>query len=547
MKALAPYYEKRDFTITSEPRGGKPSAGKALSFVIQKHAASRLHYDFRLELDGTLKSWAVPKGPSLDPADKRMAVHVEDHPIDYAGFEGTIPAGQYGAGDVIVWDRGTWEPVGDARAGYRAGKLKFRLHGEKLHGGWTLVRMHGHANERQEPWLLIKERDDDARPAAEYSVVEAEPASVLSGKTIEEPGDEGEGRDQGRHEPSGQAVRRRRIRQAGRPPGKAKPAAEQAPPGLPAGAKKAAQPESLSPQLATLVAEPPADDGWIYEIKFDGYRVLARIDGDDVRLFTRRGNDWSERMPGLVEAVRKLGLGSAWLDGEIVVTGGNGAPDFNALQNAFDSARTGSIQYYLFDLPYCEGYDLRSVPLLERRAVLAGLLERSPPSERIRFSENFDASRRRAAAERLPDAARRHDRQARRFALRLEAQPHLDQAQVHASAGVRGRRLDRSEGLAHRHRLAPARHPRRDRQAPLRRRRRQRLRPDLARGAAQDARRPGQRDDPVLREAARRQGPLGPARAGRRGLVRRVDPGRPDPPLGLPRPARRQGTTQHHP
>src|SRR3954451_1286371 len=183
--ALEPYFGKRDFKITSEPQGGKPSTG-GLTFVIQKHAASRLHYDFRLELDGTLKSWAVPKGPSLDPRDKRMAVHVEDHPIDYASFEGTIPKGQYGAGKVIVWDNGTWEPVGDPRAGYRDGKLKFRLHGTKLHGGWTLVRMHGRASERQEPWLLIKERDDAARPADEYSIVEAEPASVLSDATIDD-------------------------------------------------------------------------------------------------------------------------------------------------------------------------------------------------------------------------------------------------------------------------------------------------------------------------------------------------------------------------
>ena len=183
--ALGPYVEKRDFTVTSEPQGGEASVG-TLGFVIQKHAASRLHYDFRLELDGTLKSWAVPKGPSLDPADKRMAVHVEDHPIDYGRFEGTIPKGQYGAGRVIVWDNGTWEPIGDARAGYREGKLKFRLHGHKLHGGWTLVRMHGRAGERQEPWLLIKERDEAARPAAEYSVVAAEPKSVLSDHTIED-------------------------------------------------------------------------------------------------------------------------------------------------------------------------------------------------------------------------------------------------------------------------------------------------------------------------------------------------------------------------
>jgi DNA ligase D-like protein (predicted polymerase)/DNA ligase D-like protein (predicted 3'-phosphoesterase) len=181
--ALRPYFEKRDFDVTSEPTGGKATRG-ALSFVVQKHAATRLHYDFRLELDGTLKSWAVPKGPSLDPGDKRMAVHVEDHPLDYASFEGTIPKGQYGAGQVIVWDNGTWEPVGDARAGLSAGKLKFRLHGKKLHGGWTLVRMHGREGEHQEPWLLIKERDNEARPATEYDVTDAEPKSVLSNRTI---------------------------------------------------------------------------------------------------------------------------------------------------------------------------------------------------------------------------------------------------------------------------------------------------------------------------------------------------------------------------
>src|SRR5689334_18625893 len=179
MKALAPYFQKRDFSITSEPQGGKPSAKGALSFVIQKHAATRLHYDFRLELDGTLKSWAVPKGPSLDPKVRRMAVHVEDHPISYGGFEGVIPKGHYGAGTVIVWDRGTWVPLEDPREGYRRGKLKFELHGEKLHGRWTLVRMHGREGECQEPWLLIKENDEEARPASEYDIVEDLPDSVL--------------------------------------------------------------------------------------------------------------------------------------------------------------------------------------------------------------------------------------------------------------------------------------------------------------------------------------------------------------------------------
>ena len=398
--ALAPYYGKRDFKVTSEPQGGKASTG-ALSFVVQKHAASRLHYDFRLELDGTLKSWAVPKGPSLDPGDKRMAVHVEDHPIDYGGFEGTIPKGQYGAGEVIVWDNGTWEPVGDARAGYRAGKLKFRLDGKKLHGGWTLVRMHGREGERQEPWLLIKEKDEAARPSAEYSVVDAEPKSVLSDRTIadkpaaapkEAARDDSRASSSAAKKPAG----KRATKSAAAKTTAARSATARSttvePLALPAGATKAKLPATLSPQLATLVSKTPSDSGWIYEIKFDGYRIVARVDGDDVRLFTRRGNDWSARMPGLVEAVRSLGLGSAWLDGEIVVNGASGTPDFNALQNAFDSARTEAIQYYVFDLPYYAGHDLRNVPLVERRALLAAALDRAPSQDRVRFSQDFDSS-----------------------------------------------------------------------------------------------------------------------------------------------------------
>jgi bifunctional non-homologous end joining protein LigD len=486
--ALAPYFGKRDFKVTSEPQGGKASTG-ALSFVIQKHAASRLHYDFRLELDGTLKSWAVPKGPSLDPGDKRMAVHVEDHPIDYGGFEGTIPKGQYGAGEVIVWDNGTWEPVGDPRAGYRAGKLKFRLDGKKLHGGWTLVRMHGREGERQEPWLLIKEKDEAARPSAEYSVVDAEPKSVLSDRTIadkpaaapkEAARDDSRASSSAAKKPAG----KRATKSAAAKTTAARSATARSttvePLALPAGATKAKLPATLSPQLATLVSETPSDDGWIYEIKFDGYRIVARVDGDDVRLLTRRGNDWSARMPGLVEAVRSLGLGSGWLDGEIVVNGANGTPDFNALQNAFDSART------------------ERHPVLRLRPAV---LRRPRPAQRAAGRAACGARRRarpRAAAaarplqpglrlepegaapERVPDAPRGDDRQARRLALRVAAQPDLDQAEVHAAPGVRGRRLDRSAGLAHRHRLAPARHPRRGRAPALRRRRRQRLRPEDA-------------------------------------------------------------------
>jgi bifunctional non-homologous end joining protein LigD len=385
--ALRPYVKKRDFAVTSEPKGGAPSTGH-LSFVIQKHAASHLHYDFRLELDGTLKSWAVPKGPSLDPADKRMAVHVEDHPIDYGRFEGEIPKGQYGGGSVIVWDNGIWEPIGDPQQSYAAGKLKFQLHGKKLHGGWTLVRMHGRATERQEPWLLIKERDEAARASADYNVVEAEQGSVLSNRTIPNPPPTAAKKGGG----SATARKRAPSTASARPKVVAAPTAVAGKAEPPAGAQPAALSDVLVPQLATLVTQAPAGNGWIYEIKFDGYRLLARIDGNDVRLLTRNGNDWSARMPELVEAVRALGVVSGWLDGEIVVAGANGAPDFNLLQNAFDRGRTESIQYYLFGIPFHDGHDLRNVPLVERRAVLRALLDASPEQARIRFSEDFHTS-----------------------------------------------------------------------------------------------------------------------------------------------------------
>src|ERR1700710_2997265 len=184
---LAVYHRKRDFAATPEPKGAVAGRHRELSFVIQKHAARRLHYDFRLELDGTLKSWAVPKGPSLDPADKRLAVHVEDHPIEYGGFEGVIPEGHYGAGNVQIWDRGTWQPIGDAEKSYRAGKLKFRLDGEKLHGAWTLVRTRLPGSGDKEQWLLIKERDEVARPSAKYSITEALPDSVIAQKPGKKP------------------------------------------------------------------------------------------------------------------------------------------------------------------------------------------------------------------------------------------------------------------------------------------------------------------------------------------------------------------------
>ncbi|OEZ91226.1 hypothetical protein JAB9_49420 [Janthinobacterium sp. HH107] len=358
--ALKTYQAKRNFAVTPEPAEDGEAAGGGLSFVIQKHWASRLHYDFRLELDGTMKSWAVPKGPSYDPRDKRMAVQVEDHPIAYASFEGTIPEKQYGAGKVIIWDKGTWQPqpaTPDARKALAAGELKFTVHGHKMHGKWVLVRMKG-KGEKQPAWLLIKEKDEYARPALEFSVVDEFPDSV-------------------KHK----AMPRR------------KHSAEQA------AAPAAKLPAALSPQLATLVDAPPPDaQDWMFEVKFDGYRILARCDGERVSLITRNGNDWTAKLPKLRQALEKLGLPPGWYDGEIVVNDASGHPDFGALQRAFEADTTSEIVYYLFDVPFFDGHDLRGQPVEARRALLEQLLQRLPASPLLRFSEALDAKPRQLLA-----------------------------------------------------------------------------------------------------------------------------------------------------
>ncbi|WP_433899512.1 DNA ligase D [Pseudomonas sp. PSE1(2024)] len=368
---LDDYNRMRDFSATSEPaaerRRGKKSAGDhALQFCIQKHDASHLHYDFRLELDGALKSWAVPKGPSLDPKVKRLAVHVEDHPLDYATFEGSIPEGHYGAGDVIVWDRGVWIPLEDPEKAYAKGKLKFELQGEKLAGVWNLVRTHMPG--KKEQWFLIKHQDSAARPQSDYDVLVAEPDSVLSERTIVD-------------KPSLSAKQVKPLKASPKAP--RKPAS-----GKLAGAHKARIPAQLKPQLATLVESAPEGD-WQYEIKFDGYRIMARIDQDEVQLFTRNGHDWTHKLPKQAQALAALGLESAWLDGEMVVADADGVPDFQALQNAFDAGRSENILYYLFDLPYLNGVDLREVPVQERRAALATVLK-AHEDPLLRFSEAFD-------------------------------------------------------------------------------------------------------------------------------------------------------------
>ncbi|RQX83128.1 DNA ligase D [Burkholderia anthina] len=402
---LDPYRRKRHFGATPEPEGAhgkrrakaevkagtkaKPAARARhpLRFVIQEHHARRLHYDFRLELDGTLKSWAVPKGPSFDPQVKRLAVHVEDHPLEYASFEGEIPAGHYGAGSVVVWDEGTWTPdggVAQAREGYRAGKLTFRLDGEKLHGGWALVRS-GRQEGRQEQWLLIKERDDDARSADEFDVVGERPGSVHDGA-------------------SNGAARKRAARRGGSTGANgdsraARPASREGnesqrptDPSQVEGAVRAPLPERVAPQLATLVDAPPTHGGWCYELKFDGYRILARIAGKGARrrvtLMTREGRDWTAKLRAQRDALAALDVDDAWLDGEAVVLGENGLPDFQALQNAFGTGRSDAITFFAFDLPYLDGYDLRDAPLTARRALLEPLLANSDPT-RVRFSPDL--------------------------------------------------------------------------------------------------------------------------------------------------------------
>lgn len=440
---LDTYNRKRRFDDTPEPAGtrtsrkqaGRKTAGQAsteaLSYVIQEHDARRLHYDFRLELNGTLLSWAVPKGPSLDPSVKRLAVHVEDHPVEYGSFEGEIPPGNYGAGSVIVWDRGTWEPLGgaaEAARAYAAGKLKFQLHGEKLHGGWTLVRSHMRGSGDKEQWLLIKERDDEARDESEYDILKKRPGSVLAdsaaavkgAKTAKTAAAKSTAKTASKAavatatkataDPDSASLAKRTGRN-----GAQKASSSRADPKRPdivatrsaqslrelaaspsiEGAVPARLPATFKPQLATLVDSAPPGDEWSYEIKFDGYRVLVRIDratkGSAVTVLTRAGNDWTAKFSKQVKAVEQLDIESAWLDGEAVVLDQNGVPNFQALQNAFDSNRPQDIVIYLFDIPFLNGYDLRGVPLEQRRAILRALLEDADDSV-LRFSNNFEFS-----------------------------------------------------------------------------------------------------------------------------------------------------------
>jgi bifunctional non-homologous end joining protein LigD len=452
--ALERYRKKRDFSRTPEPAGAaRPRRKRSgeLSFVVQKHAARNLHYDFRLEMDGVLKSWAVPKGPSLDPAEKRLAVQVEDHPLEYGDFEGAIPAGEYGGGTVLLWDRGTWTSTeGEPLAAHRKGKLKIQLRGEKLLGGWTLVQMHGaRAGEKGENWLLIKENDETARPGSGDAVVREEVASVASGQTIEQlaadpprvwesnhatplapaaarrapaggkqaesksaggasqvpaggkraagqsaggakrtAGGKGKAGGKGTAGTKGKAEGKGTAGSKGKAEGKGKAGAKRAAADqdeglaevartLP-GARRAAMPDEVSPELATLVSAPPEGEHWLHEIKFDGYRALCELRRGKARLLTRRGKDWSDRFAPVAEAAAALPVGSAVLDGEVTVLLADGKTSFQALQESFGDSggrRSRAMVYYVFDLLYLDGWDLRAAPLAARKELLARLLE----------------------------------------------------------------------------------------------------------------------------------------------------------------------------
>jgi len=368
--ALERYREKRNFKATPEPRGGPLRKKKqGLSFVIQKHAASHLHYDFRLELNGVLLSWAVPKGPSFDPADKRLAMQVEDHPLEYGGFEGIIPAKQYGGGTVLLWDRGTWIPQGDAATAYEKGRLKFELVGEKLRGGWTLIRTHGskYGNGNKKAWLLIKETDEFARRGVDARIVDAEPDSVASGRSLDEIANDREhvwnsNRSVQANVAAGAVEAKPKTRKQPTSPSIAVSAAE--------GARKSELPAMLTPKLAMLVDSIPEGDGWLHELKYDGYRMVCRIERGKVRVYSRNGKEWTNALPQIAAAIARLKVKSAWIDGEVAVVLPDGRTSFQKLQNALSEAPRADLAYFVFDVPFLDGYDLRAVPLLERKRLL---------------------------------------------------------------------------------------------------------------------------------------------------------------------------------
>ncbi|WP_299785114.1 DNA ligase D [uncultured Marivita sp.] len=348
---LAHYNTKRNFSRTSEPRGQVGERRSKRRFVVQKHAASRLHYDFRLEWNGVLLSWAVTKGPSPDPGEKRLAVRTEGHPLDYGDFEGTIPKGEYGGGTVMLWDTGGWVPQEDFEQGLSEGKLKFTLQGQRMKGGWTLVRMRGKPKDKRENWLLIKERDDysDDDPDA---FTKGKAISVKTGRTMAQIGDGA--------------------------PAKVLPD--------PAPDRSRKRPAFVKPQLATLVSDAPEGDDWLHETKFDGYRCLAALGKGGTRLYTRSGKDWTDRFQALDGAFARLPCDAALIDGEVMAARIVGSA-FSSLQKALKQGN--ALVYFAFDLLQIDGQDLRKEPQIERRERLAQLLSGVPSSGPLRLSEHI--------------------------------------------------------------------------------------------------------------------------------------------------------------
>jgi bifunctional non-homologous end joining protein LigD len=370
--SLSTYRAKRDFSQTDEPSGkATVASAKELRFVIQRHDATRLHYDFRLELDGVFLSWAVTKGPSLDPTVKRLAVQTEDHPLDYGDFEGTIPEGQYGGGTVQLWDRGYWRPIGDPHEGLKRGDLKLVLEGERLHGSWVLVRMKWDrkgGSSRKTNWLLIKHRDEAAREGDEDAVLEENATSVASGRTLQQIA-VGTGRAPtpfmtGKRRAAGavwQSTKKGGGDKATLAERKAKPR------------KISKIPAFVEPQLCKLVERAPSQAGWAHEVKFDGYRLQLRVEDGEARLRTRKGLDWTEKFEATAKQAEKLP--DCMIDGEAVALDAHGAPDFSALQAALSEGQSEKLVFFAFDLLFADGEDLRGLPLRDRKVRLQELLD----------------------------------------------------------------------------------------------------------------------------------------------------------------------------
>ncbi|MEK1931420.1 MAG: DNA ligase D [Pararhizobium sp.] len=373
--SLTEYNGKRDFTKTSEPMGAARRSKSGNLFLIQKHDATRLHYDFRLEWKGVLKSWAVTRGPSPNPEDKRLAVRTEDHPLAYGDFEGSIPKKQYGGGTVMLWDTGWWEPDDDPDEGLKEGKLKFHLHGQRLHGGWALMRMKPREAEKRENWLLIKEDDENANPDGE-SVLADNMKSIKTSRAMEEIA-------------SGRGEKKAHVWQSNRSAAEnvraGAVAAEEKPSRRSATMQTGKKPAFQKPQLATLVSEAPAGEDWLNEAKFDGYRLMIAIGQGGVTCFTRTGLDWTEKFPDIVEGFSDLDCKSALIDGEAVAVSGEGSK-FSALQKALKSG--GETRFYAFDLLHLNGKDLRKKPLIERKRALKTLIETLGGSRSVQYSEH---------------------------------------------------------------------------------------------------------------------------------------------------------------